>query len=919
MSRSSASEGWNCKPGVQARVGPRLRVGLVLLVAQVCVSRGLSQEPPNFVHPLPPQAPPWVDGYQIRWPIRTIGDLKKLTAQSVVVSLPTGGWLKPDASDLVVQTAHGKILPHFVLCSDPTGETVIQFQRNGEDPWYWVCGLNPQAPAKPNPGKPGPAFQEGVTLELREWAGDDITSWAKVRPGLDKSTKVIGNAIVGEVVQYSNPARPVQPHKFAASYRGFLDIKKPGNYRFIVNADDASFLFIDGFKVFERAGVNKRLAQLKVKEIDKLCGTVDLKLGVHTFEVHQVIGTNPDAQGVCALLWSPPGEAKFTYVLAKDIKHPVYARAAAIERKGGQPGAALAYGIDDTLDSGGLKLFIVRFEAQGEVLEDDKLLWDFGDGTSGKGRSVRHVYFKEGDYVVALQSGPGLPPFRRTVNVWPEPGETSPLSLELAVKTLEEMDWRKLGKERVREIFAFLSICEQPNRWALQDQVAQFLLDQKEDNLDFKSQLYTAKIDALTHLGRADEALKLAAKVQSEFNKTPALQVRIQLAVAAMHQYHFKDARAASKIYKDIIDAHSRTEHPFLRLAGIRWGDLFAEAGDLVRAGETYRMAATLGGEKFLATAQTEATTRGALLRIAEQKLRAGEIYATRQLLERIELNYPGQRIDGLYCFLRADADRHAGRYEDALRYYEMLLKLPQWAGYRDRAVFGIADTYFRMEELEKSQKWLADLKEAFPKFYEQHKVAETEKILEARLGRIKDARAQGRPTDAFFKGYSTGFEPDEPEAFGTPNGFPVVTVPGIQGPHGMMIDVFPQDVAMYNYTRPVKNLVPGKTYWVEIWCKDIVRPAPSAVHQQAFLHFYLSPEKSPPPDVLGSANWYPNTHQWHKLGTKLKAPLAQDFLLKVYFYNMTGIILADALTIRPMTDRQIDALASFYEGPKGP
>src|SRR4029077_1278450 len=100
--------------------------------------------------------------------------------------------------------------------------------------------------------------------------------------------------------------------------------------------------------------------------------------------------------GVCALSWSPPGEAKFSYVIAKDITHPLHGRTGAIERQGGQPGAAFAFGIDDTLDSGGLKLFLVRFEAQGEVLDDDKLLWDFGDGTTGKGRSVRHVYFKEG-------------------------------------------------------------------------------------------------------------------------------------------------------------------------------------------------------------------------------------------------------------------------------------------------------------------------------------------------------------------------------------------------------------------------------------------------------------------------------------------------------------------------------------------
>src|SRR5205807_1862934 len=161
------------------------------------------------------------------------------------------------------------------------------------------------------------------------------------------------------------------------------------------------------------------------------------------------------------------------------------------------------------------------------------------------------------------------------------------------------------------------------------------------------------------------DALKLAAGVRGDFARTPALQVRLQLAEAAVHQYHYKDAAAASKIYKAILDEHKRVEHPNLRLAAIRWGDLFAETGDLVRASE-------------------------------------------------------------------------------------MIFKLPQWAGYRDRATYGISDTYFRMGELEKARKWLADLKEGFPKQYEAQKGADVEKLIDGRLRRLKAARAKGDPAAAF-------------------------------------------------------------------------------------------------------------------------------------------------------------------------
>src|SRR5262249_14264674 len=158
--------------------------------------------------PLPPQTPAWLEGYAVRWPIRVIGEPSAQASQSVLVSIPSGGWLKSDASDLAVQTGSGKLLPLVVLSHDPTGDTLIQFKRNGNDPWYWIYGVNAKAPplAKIDP-KADPAFKEGLTLELRDWAGDDLASWAKVRVGLEKSDNVIGNAIVAEVMQNCNPAR----------------------------------------------------------------------------------------------------------------------------------------------------------------------------------------------------------------------------------------------------------------------------------------------------------------------------------------------------------------------------------------------------------------------------------------------------------------------------------------------------------------------------------------------------------------------------------------------------------------------------------------------------------------------------------------------------------------------------------------
>ena len=161
-----------------------LRFVLLLLAigALALGERGVSQAPKKGpdVQELPASPPAWLEGYRVRWPLRVVGDPAKQGNQTVIARLPTGGWLKPGATDVAVQSATGQTLPLRVLSHDPNGDTLIQFKRNGNDGWYWAYGMS----EKPLPqAKIEPAPQEGLTLELREWAGDDLASWAKANGG----------------------------------------------------------------------------------------------------------------------------------------------------------------------------------------------------------------------------------------------------------------------------------------------------------------------------------------------------------------------------------------------------------------------------------------------------------------------------------------------------------------------------------------------------------------------------------------------------------------------------------------------------------------------------------------------------------------------------------------------------------------
>jgi len=875
-------------------------------------------EPPKkgpALQELPAQSPAWLEGYRLRWPLGIVGDPAKQKNDTIIARIPTGGWLKRDAADLAIQSASGLTLPLQVLSHDPAGDTIIQFKRNGNDTWYWAYGMSD----KPLPqAKIEPAAREGMIAEFRDWAGDDLASWTKVRDGLTKSENVIGNALAAEVLQNCNPVRPDRPQKFAASYRGFLDIKKDGAYRFYVNADDAVFLFIDGFKVFERPGANQYIHQLKQKVLQEKSGQIELKTGLHPIEVHHVVGNNPNAQGICSLLWQPEGEPVFKFVPRTAFAQAMLAQPAAIERAGAAPAASFAYGIDDSLSSGDIRLCLVRFEAQGDIKDEKRLVWDFGDGAKATGRSATHVYLKDGDYAVTLHAAADLPPFRRTVTVWPAPGTTSPLSLDGAIKALAADEWRKWPPERLRQLVAFLTICEQNQRerWALLDAVTAHLLTQQDLEAEERTELTIARMEALANLGKPREALKLGEAAEKTVSKGSGLQLGVRLAIAAIHQYHTRDAAQASAMYRQMLDDFKRVDHPNLRRAAIRWGDMLADAGDLVEAAKVYRLANTLGGERFEKTAQVSAIERGAELRKVDKVLKDGNIHQARIILSQIEVNFPEQKLEGLYRFLRAEADRAGGHYEEAIRNYEILTRLQQWAGYRSRALAGIADSYNRLGKLDKALEWYDRLKDADADFCDKAKLTERRRLVEARRVRIKEAELKGDKGSLYFAGYRTRFEPNEMPSWPDMNNLAVTRGLGLEGRHAARFaPVALANPNSFRFIRPVRNLNPDGWYWVEMWYRETLGSYNHGNQQQAYA--WIAPDGDKELHVpKGPPIYLERTYgQWRKLGFKFKAPAAQDGQLVVLFLNPTGVVEIDGLSILPVSDPQNDSLLGFLEG----
>ncbi|MEO6262893.1 MAG: PKD domain-containing protein [Chthoniobacterales bacterium] len=875
-----------------------------------CVTAGFAQTPDSGQ--LPAKGPNWLAGFQIRYLVRVTGNPTDFAnAQSILVSLPTGTWLRADGSDVVAQSASGKVLPTAVLSHAPGGRTVVQFQREGDERFYWVYAMAPNGAAASNK----PIAQEGIVAEYRQWNGDVLDSWDAVVKGLKQSNTVIGNSFVSNIHQRYNPVRPDNPRNFAASYRGFLNITKPGTYKFFLNTDDAGFLFIDGFKVYEALGSRIHINGV-VKESD--FKPIELAVGIHPFEVHHVMGNSAQSAGKAVLVWKMPDKPPY-YIPLTAFNMGMYAEVARVENFAQVSIPIFAFGIDDTLSSDGVNLYLARFEAQGDTKDPQQLVWDFGDGTTGTGKTVEHIYFTPGDYKVSLKSPAFGFPFTQMVHVFAAPVATSPFSLAIATKLLAGVlaspTWTTTDPQKLNMIFDFLLISEQKDRWPLLEKIARHLLTLPGNDPQRRVIFYTTLMKALAEQGNGTESIKLMDTALNEFQKLPSMEVEIMLAAADIYRVNLKDYENASRLYEKLIEGHRGVGTPGIRQAAIHWGDLFTESDDIAQAEARYRMAKDLGGQKFQSTGTMDAIKQGALLRVAEQKLNTGEVRQSRQLLERIEIDFPEQKLQGLYRFLRAEADRYAGRYEEAIRNYEVLIKLSQWSSYRDRAFYGIADCYYRMGEFDKTLKWLDTLKASFPDFYTKKKLDKYRKVVESHKERVEVARTktaanpQAEGADMEFKGFETGFEPDEHQNLGHPENFKFTPLLGMMGPTVGLMQAYngPQQ---FEYFKHVSNMTVNGTYWVEFWYRDMLGGPPSVT-------ISLVGSRGESNEDGGSVTvGLDSTYgEWRKVGAILKAPVTQDGILNITFPTTVGTVIMDAVKIFPVTDREFDSLHSFVQG----
>jgi len=748
-------------------------------------------------------------------------------------------------------------------------------------------------------------FKEGLTVEFREWAGDKLNSWPEVVDGLKKSENVLGASVTGEVLQNTNPFRRYDPRNFAASYRGYLKIDNPGIYSFFVNGDDAAFLFINGYLVYSRTGSNKPIRG-KVP-IYSVGADIQLEEGIHPFELHHIVGNTADASGLCTLSWLTPGSKQWQFVPREAFNQALTAIPVSIESFDGKPVAVFHYGVSDRLSSDGINLYLCRFEAQCSSPNFNKLKWNFGDRTDAIGSSVYHVYFDADTYEVTLSSHNSLPPFKRHCQVWTPPIPTSPASLETAILSFEKNDIAKFDYARLNDLFHFLIICNHPMRWQLMETVCHQLLKNQKLDLKYRTDIYVALMYSLAEQGKASEALNIIDTARKEIGNYRTLHVLINLHAANIMRDYLRDYKSADQMYATILENNQRLRHPIIRQTAIEWGDMLLDAGDIAKAASSYRAAMSLGSIGAAGETKSDAVERGALLRMAEQQLRTGNIRQSKRLLERIETLFPEQKVEGLYRFLRGEVERTGGSYEKAIRNYEMLLQLPQWAGYHAMAKYGIADCYYRMAQYTNASEWLEELAKQEPVIY-QEKGAALKKQIETRFN-----PSQGiKNTNPFFSFYENKFEEKDILPVQA-NNVCLRNNMGFSGPHSVWLDSSEGNTISFSVPLGIiSNIPPQGTFWIELWYRDFL----SIPGGNNWRHIRADVVNEKGEAVFPATALLERTFgQWHKAALHVAIPNTINGRASVAVYNTGGYLEVDAVSIRHISDSLLENLTRFIEG----
>jgi len=553
-----------------------------------------------------------------------------------VIELYTAGRQLPNADDVRVTTADGKVVASRVLMSGPGDSTRVLFALSKNVRGYFVYWSNPK------PTAPAPkidTIRSGLLYEAKSFGGGAVDNFDQIQRAWERSKQALGTTMLQKPMYGLNPFGPQE--STIANVTGSVFAPADGEYQFALACDDRAGLWID-----QKPVVFADLGPADVRHTRK----VTLSRGWHAL---RIVHVNQGGPGWFTLGWRGPGMSKFEGV-GRSVGLLVTGQVGRLDERGKTFVADFDADYQSECEIDGQFTHSMRFT--GRVPENLKKLakfeWDFGDDQTVTGETVDHVFLTEGVYPVRLTTRVGGNVDTRTTSVFvsrqwarsDDPPTEAPVAHSARVV---KMDVSKMsGNALVRATRLHIAAGNLDATFASAKQLASSTIRIEPAEVLKALKLAT---DALREKKRADDARAVWGAVPKE----SALQPRAAVALAETLMWWTPDFKSAVDVLRPFETSDDRG-------VNVTLGQALILAG---RAEEGMKRLSRLSDKN---APQKAAALTGAMARSIEFYIDENDTETGEQVWDKWQGQYPATFGAGYSVVLRTKLMERRGAQQAA-------------------------------------------------------------------------------------------------------------------------------------------------------------------------------------------------------------------------------------------------------------
>ncbi|HJT31891.1 MAG TPA: PKD domain-containing protein [Pirellulales bacterium] len=677
-------------------------------------------------------AAPWhLDGWQERAVVTIARPADDRDCDTAAVKVLSQGHARPDGADYRVLDGQGRPLPFQIMFHDATRYSLISFRASDPSETYFIYYGNPQAArsaeeivADPRPaaGPPNGVWTPRyglVYVTMRRPEGDNPKTVDEFAAMLAASPSKDGARYQRRIADGFNPFG--SSDNYLSVYRGWLRIDAAGRYRFCTASNEASFSFLGGKELVHWPG--RHTAERGIH--GEKNAAVELTTGWHYVEYyHEEVAL----QQMAFLGWSPPGAPQERFDAIPEAAFPAPHQGIAAYESRSESEVRFEPAIVDTIwprsrQEG--QFTRVKFSVAGHwpgVENKDDVSaptyrWDFGDGQTGSGREVEHVYLTLGTYPVKLteDTADGSHTAEWPLTVYEVQHVTDLIhegNLADYARVASNYDRMRLDAAALKELAYLLAEADQPQ--AAFDAASEFAERFAGEKPAWASAMRRLMAEMSLKLGKAKLDDAIANYLASLTDQTPpeerfdVLARLIRLLGIEQDQPErageiFKQAEAAAKPSR-----LNETARAAFRECVIATGDVRLWHAERDEARSLYRRAEALAAQPT--APQVRAAQIGAYPNMIREFIDSGDLGAALNIVDRWERSFPTEKLAGQTFFWRGKLLALRGQHHEAARYLARAVGLAPGAAFESEARWLLASSLKQLGRLEDARRELAKL-----------------------------------------------------------------------------------------------------------------------------------------------------------------------------------------------------------------